>query len=220
LKNNLSENSHLSLALNEFFIAQDILLNLLRTPFMGHPVMQFTLKPLFSILCLEGILMNTIQANPNPHTSFILQSSDFLQDHPIPKVHSCHGEGGRKNVSPALSWSSPPRGTKSFVLIMSDPDAPHGTWDHWILFNLPEETRNLPDGVQSLPNGARQGVNSWKTEGYGGPCPPSGTHRYFFELFALDRSLDLPEGSSKSTILAAMEKHVLGKAVLMGTFSA
>lgn len=106
--------------------------------------------------------------------------------------------------------------------MVEDPDAPVGNWVHWVIFNLPHQSRSLPEAVTSaagLPQGAVDGSNSWGRTGYGGPCPPSGTHRYFFTLYALDQQLDLAAGSGKEQLLKAMEGHVLGQAELMGTFS-
>ncbi len=104
---------------------------------------------------------------------------------------------------------------------MDDPDAPIGVWDHWVLFNLPPETRSLPEGVPpdaDLAQGGRHGRNSWKRLGYGGPCPPGGTYRYFFRLYALDTVLDLPSGATKKDVLKGMEGHILAQAELMGTY--
>lgn len=140
----------------------------------------------------------------------------------IPVRHTCEGE----DASPALAWSGAPEGTRSFVLIMDDPDAPPGTWVHWVLFDLPAETTSLAEGVpkdQTLEDGARHGacwgVDSFSRVGYHGPCPPPGKpHRYYFRLYALDTLLELKAGSSKAEVLRAAEGHVLAEAELMGTF--
>ncbi len=145
-------------------------------------------------------------------------SSAFTQGNPIPARYSCKGE----DISPPLTWSDPPAGTQSFVLIMDDPDAPMGTWVHWVIYNIPASARGLPENVPSdaqLPDGSVQGKNSWGRFGYGGPCPPSGTHRYFFKLYALDTTLDLPAGADKRTLESAMRGHILAQGELMGTFS-
>ena len=150
--------------------------------------------------------------------SFELSSSAFEAGQSIPVKYSCHGQ----DVSPPLSWGDPPSGTRSLALVVEDPDAPVGNWVHWVIFNLPHQSRSLPEAVTSaagLPQGAVDGSNSWGRTGYGGPCPPSGTHRYFFTLYALDQQLDLAAGSGKEQLLKAMEGHVLGQAELMGTFS-
>ena len=115
-----------------------------------------------------------------------------------------------------------PQGVRSFALICDDPDAPRGTWVHWVLFNLPAETRELssaPGGNVDIP-GATQGKNDFKKLGYGGPAPPSGTHRYYFKLYALDRSLELKEGANKDEVVKAMKDHVVAQGQLMGKFSA
>jgi Raf kinase inhibitor-like YbhB/YbcL family protein len=144
-----------------------------------------------------------------------LTSPAFTQGGPIPLRFSCDGE----DLSPALQWTEPPPGTGSFALVMDDPDAPRGTWVHWVLFNLPAQTRGLPEGLADPPEGSRHGRNSWGRSGYGGPCPPGGTHRYFFKLYALDRSLDLPPQATTADLAAAMQGHILAQAELMGTYS-
>ena len=123
------------------------------------------------------------------------------------------------DISPSLSWDGVSDHTKSFVLIVDDPDAPHGTWDHWILFNIPSTIRKLPENISTLAEGTKEGKNSWDKTGYGGPCPPSGVHRYFFKLYALDCLLDLPEGANKQEVIAATEGHVLERAELIGRFA-
>ena len=149
---------------------------------------------------------------------FELTSSAFVAGESIPRKYTCDGD----DVSPPLGWSDPPAGTQSLALVCDDPDAPVGTWIHWVLYDLPAETRGLPEAVPSdadLAGGGRSGENSWRRLGYGGPCPPSGTHRYFFKLYALDTTLDLSAGASKKQVLKAMEGHVLAQAELMGTYS-
>ena len=147
-----------------------------------------------------------------------LTSSAFSQGDPIPTKYTCDGD----DVSPPLAWGDPPEGTASFALINDDPDAPVGTWVHWVLYNLPADARSLPEAVPAdseLPDGSRHGQNSWRRPGYGGPCPPGGTHRYFFKLYALDTALDLPSDANKEEVLKAMEGHILGQAELMGVYS-
>ena len=155
---------------------------------------------------------------PETPVDFALTSIIIVNEQPIPVYHSCDGE----DQSPPLDWNEPPAGTQSFALIMDDPDAPGGTWVHWVLFNIPGDARsligNLPPDAQ-LPDGSIQGVNSFGRNDYGGPCPPSGTHRYFFKLYALDTKLNLDESAGKEEVLAAMEGHVLAQAELMGTYS-
>lgn len=147
-----------------------------------------------------------------------LTSSAFTHGAMIPKDYTCDG----KDISPPLSWSDPPEKTQSFALIMDDPDAPMGTWVHWVIYNIPATARGLPEGVPKdadLPDGSRQGRNSWRRIGYGGPCPPSGTHRYFFKLYALDTVLTLASGATKDELLKAMEGHILAQAEFMGRYS-
>jgi Raf kinase inhibitor-like YbhB/YbcL family protein len=135
----------------------------------------------------------------------------------IPKRFTCDGE----DLSPPLSWSGLPAGTRSLALICDDPDAPVGTWDHWVLFNIPATVTGLPENVPakaSLDDGSVHGNNSWGRPGYGGPCPPGGTHRYFFKLYALDTELNLKTGATKSQLVKAMEGHILDQAQLMGKY--
>lgn len=135
----------------------------------------------------------------------------------IPRVYTCDGE----DRSVPLAWTEPPAGTQSFALIADDPDAPAGTWVHWVLYNIPAHTRALLEGLgplASLPDGSLHGKNSWRKLGYGGPCPPRGTHRYFFKLYALDIQLALQPGATKDDVLKAMEGHILAQTELMGTY--
>lgn len=150
--------------------------------------------------------------------TFELKSSAFDAGDPIPVEYTCDGANG----SPALSWGGAPQGVVSYVLVMDDPDAPVGTWDHWVIFNLPATLAGLEPGYQAgerSDTGVRDGVNSWGEPGYGGPCPPSGTHRYFFRLYALDAALELPDGVGKAELLEAMQVHTLAVAELMGTYT-
>ena len=150
--------------------------------------------------------------------SFELTSAAFSPGEPIPEQYTCDGD----DISPPLQWSEPPPGTQSCALIADDPDAPAGTWVHWVLYNLPGQARSLPQALSADPelsDGSRNGSNSWQRLGYGGPCPPSGTHRYFFKLYALDATLDLAAGETKESLLAAMEGHILAQTELMGTYT-
>lgn len=146
---------------------------------------------------------------------FSLASSAFEHNQPIPQQFSCKGE----NVSPPLTWHNAPQGTKSFALIVDDPDAPQGTWVHWVVFNLPAPVTNLEQNSNIESLGGIQGTTSFESIGYGGPCPPSGTHRYFFKLYAVDTMLNLKRGSSKEELLAALEGHILAQTELVGLFS-
>jgi Raf kinase inhibitor-like YbhB/YbcL family protein len=152
--------------------------------------------------------------------SLTLTSDAFANGQSIPAKYSCQG----KNISPALAWTDPPSGTQSFALIVDDPDAPMGTWVHWVLYNIPADRRSLPEdmpitGKNVDPQALYVGKNSSGNIRYDGPCPPSGTHRYYFKLYALDTSISLLPGASKEQVLREMEGHVLAQAELMGTFS-
>ena len=150
--------------------------------------------------------------------TFQLTSTAFTRGKPIPAHYTCQG----RDASPPLAWGHPPQGTKSLALIMDDPDAPVGIWVHWVIYNLPPEARSLPEALPTdgqLPDGSLQGKNSWNKLGYGGPCPPSGTHHYFFKLYALDTTLSLSTGASKGQLIQAMEGHILTQAELMGTYA-
>ena len=140
-----------------------------------------------------------------------LTSTAFAHNGAIPSEFTCDSS----DVSPPLSIGDIPSNAKSLVLIMDDPDAPVGTWDHWVVFNIPTTTKQIQKGTE--PSGIA-GKNSWGRTGYGGPCPPSGTHRYFFKLYALDIELNLPEGSTKKDLERAMQGHILAQAELMGTY--
>lgn len=147
-----------------------------------------------------------------------LESQAFQAESLIPKKYTCDGD----DLSPPLNWGTPPDGTQSLALIADDPDAPGKTFVHWVAYNLPSDRRELPEGVlngESIPNGGTQGKSDFGKLGYGGPCPPGGTHRYFFKLYALDTSLDLQPGASKADVERAMDGHVLTLAELMGRYS-
>lgn len=141
-----------------------------------------------------------------------LTSTAFLTGETIPMKYTCDG----KNVSPSLAWKGVPEGTQSLVLIMDDPDAPIGTWVHWVVFNLPPDTVSLEEATSGL---GVNGNNSWQKPGYGGPCPPPGpAHGYVFRLYALDTLLDLPEGASRAEVEAAMQGHILAYGELLGKY--
>jgi Raf kinase inhibitor-like YbhB/YbcL family protein len=146
-----------------------------------------------------------------------LKSKDFKDGGMMPKQLTCDG----KNISPQLSWNDVPEGTQSFALICDDPDAPVGTWVHWVIFNIPANIRELQEAFptqKDFPNGIKQGINDFRKIGYGGPCPPSGTHRYFFKIYALDIVLELSAGATKQELLHAMENHILAKGELIGRY--
>jgi len=153
--------------------------------------------------------------------SFTITSPSFAHQGEIPSKFTCEGD----DVSPALSWSGIPAGTKSLALIVDDPDAPDPkapkiTWVHWVLYNIPASATGLPEAVTpaALPAGAQQGTNNWNRTGYGGPCPPIGRHRYFHKLYALDSELKGLGAATKDALEKAMEGHILGKAEVVGTY--
>jgi hypothetical protein len=150
-----------------------------------------------------------------------ITSPAFAPGSEIPVVCTCEGD----DTSPRLEWSGAPAGTKSFALIVDDPDAPDPTapkmtWVHWVLYNLPADATHLPEAVvpKELPVGTKEGKNDWKRTGYGGPCPPIGRHRYFFKLYALDAALPDLNSPTKAELEKAMKGHVLGSAELIGTY--
>jgi Raf kinase inhibitor-like YbhB/YbcL family protein len=153
--------------------------------------------------------------------AFTVRSAAFQHNGGVPKKYTCEGD----DVSPPLAWSDPPPATKSFALIVDDPDAPDPkaprmTWVHWVLYNIPTSANALPEGVSpaALPPGTQQGLNDWKRTGYGGPCPPIGRHRYFFKLCALDTVLPDLGSATKAQLEQAMQGHILASAELIGTY--
>ncbi len=147
-----------------------------------------------------------------------IKSTAFVEGGTIPKKYTCEGP----NISPPLSWTQPPEGTKSLVLICDDPDAPMGTWVHWVLYGLSPNTLELPEdvpGKKEVLGGAKQGTNGFRRIGYGGPCPPGGTHRYFFKLYAIDSELDFSAGATKDEVLRDIEGHILAEGQLMGRYT-
>jgi hypothetical protein len=151
----------------------------------------------------------------------VITSPAFEHEGGIPLKYTCDGE----DVSPPLDWSNVPEGAKSLVLIVDDPDAPDPkapkmTWVHWVLYNIPPDATGLPEGVKTsaLPEGTSEGINDWKRTGYGGPCPPIGTHRYFHKLYALDTILPKMNKPTKADIEKAMKGHVLAHAELIGKY--
>jgi hypothetical protein len=147
-----------------------------------------------------------------------VESADFAANAAIPSKHTCEGE----DLAPQLSWSGAPAGTKSFAIIVDDPDAPDPkapkmTWVHWVAYDLPAATTSLAQGG-ALPSGARDGANDWKAAGYRGPCPPIGRHRYFFKVYALDATLGDLGTPSKAKLEKAMHGHVLARGELVGTY--
>jgi Raf kinase inhibitor-like YbhB/YbcL family protein len=150
--------------------------------------------------------------------SFTLKATAFPNGGVIPKKYTCDGA----DLSPALSWDDAPAGTQSLALIVDDPDAPMGTWTHWLIWNIPAKATLLPEDTPKmnlLDSGARQGGNDFKRIGYGGPCPPPGKpHRYFFKLYALDARLEVKAGAVRSELEPALQPHILAQAQWMGTY--
>lgn len=153
--------------------------------------------------------------------SLTITSSAFAPNAAIPSLYTCEG----KDVSPPLAWSGAPPSTKSFALIVDDPDAPDPaapkmTWVHWVLYDIPATATGLPEAVKpvALPAGTREGINDWKRTGYGGPCPPIGRHRYLHKLYALDTVLPDLRRPDKVALEKAMQAHIVGQAVIVGTY--
>lgn len=150
----------------------------------------------------------------NGEKNMKITSSAFQTNAFIPKQYTCDAN----DISPPLQWCDAPRNTKSFVLIVDDPDAPGGNWDHWILFNIPADATELKENMSVLPVGTKVGKNGWGRTDYGGPCPPSNVHRYIFTLYALDSILSLEAGAAKNQITQAMNGHVIAQAELIGKY--
>ncbi len=153
--------------------------------------------------------------------AFTLSSPAFPEGGEIPALYTCEG----KDISPPLEWRDPPEGTESFALIVDDPDAPDPraprlVWVHWVVYNIPGDVRSLAEGAsgREMPPGSVEGINDWHRVGYGGPCPPIGRHRYFHTLYALDQKLAGSAALTKEELLETMEGHILGRAVLIGTY--
>ena len=150
--------------------------------------------------------------------SIKITSSAFTKDGNIPKKYSCDGV----NISPPLSWTDAPADTKSYAIVIEDPDAPSKTWIHWVIFNIPAADTSLPEHFparKEMSNGILQGTNDFRNIGYGGPCPPSGTHRYFIKIYALNMMLKIPAGSTKQQLEQAMKEHILAEGELMGKYT-
>ena len=177
---------------------------------------------LLTVLCLIVMLLVGCKYRERPlkegEMALTVSSSAFKEGDRIPAKYTCQGQ----DVSPPLAWGEPPAGTQSFALIVDDPDAPGGVFTHWVLFNIPPDSRNLPEAVPTqaeLASGALQGKTDFGKIGYGGPCPPPGRpHRYQFTLYALDQPLGLEGGTSKKQLLSAMEGHILAQGQLTGTY--
>ena len=191
-----------------------------------RPMLKYIIKssrarnliPLILVSCVIGIYVEAI-GKEGYAMKLDIKSTAFGEGNSIPKQYTCDGA----DISPQLSWSQPPEGTGSMVLICDDPDAPMGTWVHWVLYGLSPDTleisENIPDDKEVL-GGAKHGVNDFHKYGYGGPCPPGGTHRYFFKLYAVDTEVvDLDPSATKDEVLVAIKGHVLAEGQLMGRYS-
>jgi Raf kinase inhibitor-like YbhB/YbcL family protein len=186
------------------------------------------IRPQYFILLLVASLAscssctntNIRATQPGPISDvfpFQLTSPAFHSGDEIPMLYTCDSS----NISPALHWSNPPANTANMALIMDDPDAPNQTWVHWVVYNIPATDTGLAMHFpidSTLSNGIKQGFTSFQTIGYGGPCPPTGVHRYFFKLYALDANLKIPAGLTKTQLLNAMKGHILGETELMGKY--
>jgi hypothetical protein len=179
------------------------------------------IKTIFTALLLAALATACRASNeifPGATMSIQITSAAFADGQTIPVKFTC--DGG--DISPPLQWKNAPANVKSFALIADDPDAPMGTWVHWVIYDLPAATSALPEDVAKSKDPARnakQGINDFKRLGYGGPCPPPGkAHRYFFKLYALDTPLELKPGATKNELLKAMEGHVLAQGQLMGKY--
>jgi Raf kinase inhibitor-like YbhB/YbcL family protein len=172
---------------------------------------------LFVWLVLFALVLSQGQVKAETEGVMTVTSTAFEEGGMIPQRYTCDGE----DVSPPLKWSGTPEGTKTFALICDDPDAPGETWVHWVLYNIPAHMMGLQEKVSlqpSLESGAEQGTNDFGNFGYGGPCPPGGTHRYFFKLYALDKEIDSGPGLTKGDVVKRMEGHILGEGSLMGKY--
>ena len=191
-----------------------------------RPMLKYIIKssrarnliPLILFSCVIGIHVEAI-GKEGYAMKLDIKSTAFGEGNSIPKQYTCDGA----DISPQLSWSQPPEGTGSMVLICDDPDAPMGTWVHWVLYGLSPDTLEISEGIpddREVLGGAKHGVNDFHKYGYGGPCPPGGTHRYFFKLYAVDTEVvDLDPGATKDEVLVAIKGHVLAEGQLMGRYS-
>lgn len=177
----------------------------------------FLMVTIFTLVAINFIRPTSGAESKGRH-SLELKSSAFQSGGDIPRKHTCDAN----DVSPQLSWSNAPAGTRAFALIADDPDAPGGTWVHWVIYDLPADAKELAEGIpttEALPKGAKQGTNDFRKIGYGGPCPPPGLpHRYFFKLYALDAPTGLQTRATKQQLLKAIENHVLGEAETIGRY--
>jgi len=166
----------------------------------------------YFLLALSLFFIISVSTQAEPLAMFKLQSTSFSDRKDIPVLYTCDG----RDVSPQLSWNGAPMKTQSYVLICADPDAPAGTWYHWVIYNIPVSVLNVAEGSISV---GVLGKNSWGRAQYNGPCPPaSSTHHYHFMLYALDSQLSLPSGADANAVIKAMQGHILEQAMIMGIF--
>jgi Raf kinase inhibitor-like YbhB/YbcL family protein len=185
---------------------------------IGNKTMKNKIYLLICLIFFFTIIFSFLPFSRVKGGTMELISSAFSEDAMIPGKYTCDGA----DVSPPLNWRALPAGTKSLALICDDPDAPVGTWVHWVYYDIPSEAEGLPENVvpdERPAQGGTQGINDFRKVGYGGPCPPGGTHRYYFKLYALDTPLNLSPGATKKQVLKAMETHIIGQAQLMGKYS-
>jgi Raf kinase inhibitor-like YbhB/YbcL family protein len=177
---------------------------------MGFKLAMFSLIILLGAGCISKEEVNMEKIS--------ISAEGFKDGTTIPDIYTCKG----KDISPSISWNGIPAGTKSIALIMDDPDAPGGTFVHWILYNVPAQTQKLLEGMthdKTLADGSMQGMTDFGRTGYGGPCPPPGKpHRYFFKIYALDSMINLPPGASKKQLENAMAGHILAKGEIVGIY--
>ena len=182
-------------------------------------MIQSLLFVVLALLCSLFFITGVVYSDDEKEAPKLqVQSTAFNEGELIPVQYTCKG----KDISPPLEWSGIPENTKSIALIADDPDAPMGTWVHWVLYDLPPTLTSLPEAIASAKNpavGGTHGLTDFKRLGYGGPCPPSGTHRYYFKVYALDAKLALEAGATKAKLLKAMTDHILAQGTMMGKFS-
>ena len=189
----------------------------LKGPVVKRIVFTITVLVIAIIGCKKRIEPEIRSGERSREMTISVRSPAFQEGGMIPSKYTCDGQ----DLSPPLMWEGVPEATKSIALISDDPDAPMGTWVHWVMWNIPPNVRELAENVppeRELPNGSRQGITDFGRPGYGGPCPPSGTHRYYFKIYALDTMLDLPSSTRKVDLVKAMKGHILAEGQLMGKY--
>lgn len=167
-------------------------------------------------ICVSCFITSAFADETADTSAFTLSTTAVLDQGPLAVLYTCDG----KDLQPQFSWTNLPPTTQTLAIIFSDPDAPGGTFYHWVLFNIPKTTKELPEGMQKIPAGATLGKNSFDKTQYNGPCPPKGTaHTYVFTLYALDTKLNLPVNTDATTLLDAMQGHIVGRAKLTTVYS-